>query len=360
MTGVPAHGWEPVEDWLAARHRDLCDGLSRFLDPDAGLRETTMLHAEHTGLLGTLDSSLDTQAGLDAILQPPAATAPPTPPGAPETAAVIAAADPAIRMALRRDPVILAVILSDLIVRALAITNKARTARDLNRDIDHARDVDLARDIARARDLNRAITRVLNNNGNLVCAHDITRDLSNAFDRARDIARGHVRAFDYAGHDLTLTHDIARALDWAFRGGAHLHDIDLINHVYRGVDLLLHITRGRAHAHDLARAYDIARDVAHQTALVVGRTLGVQQVEGLAAALLEGALDDFTHADLAHADLTGRDLTGVRWSYWGTWWPPGTDVDQLRARSREVAHGTGVYVIASPGDTDKALHHARS
>ena len=81
MTGAPAHGQEPVEDWLAARHRDLCDGLSRFLDPDAGLRETTMLRAEHAGLLGALDSSLDTQAGLDAILQPPAAAAPSAPPG---------------------------------------------------------------------------------------------------------------------------------------------------------------------------------------------------------------------------------------------------------------------------------------
>ncbi len=92
----------------------------------------------------------------------------------------------------------------------------------------------------------------------------------------------------------------------------------------------------------------------------MGRALGVQQVEGLAAALLEGALDDFTRADLAHTDLTGRDLTGVRWSDWGTRWPPGTDVNQLQARSREVAPGTGVYVIASPGDNDKALHDALS
>ena len=56
--------------------------------------------------------------------------------------------------------------------------------------------------------------------------------------------------------------------------------------------------------------------------------MAFRQVEGLAAALLEGALDDFTRADLAHADLTGRDLTRralVRLGHQG--WPPGTDVN---------------------------------
>jgi len=41
-------------------------------------------------------------------------------------------------------------------------------------------------------------------------------------------------------------------------------------------------------------------------------------MEGLAAALLGGALDDFTRADLTHIDLSERDLTGMRWSDWGT------------------------------------------
>jgi hypothetical protein len=78
-------------------------------------------------------------------------------------------------------------------------------------------------------------------------------------------------------------------------------------------------------------------------------------LEGLAAALLDGALDDFTHADITHADLAGIDLTGVRWSASGTEWPPGTNVNALRARSREVA--PGIYVIERPG-REKAHHHA--
>ena len=71
--------------------------------------------------------------------------------------------------------------------------------------------------------------------------------------------------------------------------------------------------------------------------------------------MLDGALDDFTYDDLTDVDLTGRDLTGVRWSDNGTTWPPGTDIDALRARSRELGSNTGIYVIVRPGDTGKAI-----
>jgi hypothetical protein len=325
VIGMPFHGQERLERWLTGRHRDLRDGLDQFLDPDAGLREATMLDAEHTTLLGTLDSHLDTRAGLAAIL-PSSAAAPLTPPSPPATPAAIAiaTADPAARMALRRHPIILAAILSDLTVRALTIANETSAARDIARarDIalalarDHARDRDhalaraLALNLARARD--HALARALALNLARALALDLDRALALALDRA--LARD--RALDRA-----LALDLDRALD-------------------------------------LARNLAFARDTAHQTALVVGRALGIGQVEGLAAALLDGALDDFTHADLARADFTGRDLTGVRWSDSGTTWPPGTDVERLRARSREVGHGTGIYVIASPGDSDKAFQYS--
>lgn len=67
MTAAPAHGQKPAGDWLIVGHRALCDGLGQFLDPEAGLCEITVLHAGHANLLGAL-SSLDTQAGLTAIL----------------------------------------------------------------------------------------------------------------------------------------------------------------------------------------------------------------------------------------------------------------------------------------------------
>jgi len=94
----------------------------------------------------------------------------------------------------------------------------------------------------------------------------------------------------------------------------------------------------------------------------VGSALGLSPglspglAAGLATALLEGALDDFTHADLARADLAGRDLTGIRWSEQGTTWPPGTDTDELRARSQEIA--PGIYEIMHPGHGGKGRHHA--
>jgi hypothetical protein len=52
-------------------------------------------------------------------------------------------------------------------------------------------------------------------------------------------------------------------------------------------------------------------------------------------------------------------MVGVRWSVPGispgTRWPPGTDTDRLRARSRKVDGEAGIYVIERPDDSDK-LH----
>jgi hypothetical protein len=335
VTSASLHG-QPLKDWLADRHRDLCESLSQFLAQDAGLRETTMLHAEHADLLGALDSSLDTQVGLAAILSAPVAATSQTPPGLLSVAAAIEAADPAVRVALRRDPVILAVILSDLTVRALVVANETLTGRAL--DLGHA----LACDLALARDLVRALNLDI----------DLGRDLDLGRARARDLDLSGDLA---CGLALDLARGLARALDLALdlaRADGRVLDLG------RALDLARGLARGRGRALGLARALGVALDITDQAVMAVGRALGVQQVEGLATALLEGALDDFTNADLTRVDLSGRNLTGVRWSDWGTRWPPGTDVDWLQARSREVAPDTGIYVIGSRGDSDKSLRHA--
>jgi hypothetical protein len=77
--------------------------------------------------------------------------------------------------------------------------------------------------------------------------------------------------------------------------------------------------------------------------------LNIAQTEGLAEAVLEDAVDDFTNSDLTYATLADADLTGVRWSLPGTIWPPGTDVKALLADSEEVQPGSGVLVFTRRG-----------
>lgn len=362
MTGPSAYGEEPIDRWLADRHHDLHDGLGRFLGPGVGLREA-MLHAEHDGLLGALDCRLNIEAGLTAILQP-SPDPPQLEPSLPDVAAAIAAADPAARMALRRDPVVLAAILSDLLVWTLMIAdNLARNlaigfdrtsvgdlyralvfglARVLGRDLARIRVGDLdvggsfSSDWARASDVDAARARI----------REISRNLND--DDARDFVSAGVRAL---ARDLARA--LAREIDDTLARDLNDADVRALVHALAfkrvGDPAFDRVADPDAVARDLARA----RDLAHRVALVVGRRLGIWHVEGLAAALLDGALDDFTRADLSHADLTDLDLTGVRWSAADTRWPPGTDIDALRARSREVAPGTGIYAIGSPGDGPK-------
>ena len=312
MTGTTPRDPGTVGDWLVTSHLDLLNGLNRHLDPDAGLRDIT-LHADHAGFTSALGPYLDTPAGLAAILPPPPAAAPRSASGLPGTVAAIAAADPAARMALRRSPVTMGVILSDLAVRALTIAEKAH-ARDFARD--------LARDLARASAIDPTHAR------------DIDRASARAIKLYRDLDR-----YPVSPIDPTLVLGIVLDLDGAL--------VFVLDHA-RAID--------PAFYRDVVRDLDRAHALAHQTALIVGDALGLRQLEGLAAALLDGALDDFTNADLAGADLTGRDLTGIRWSDWGTTWPPGTDTDGLRTQSQEIA--PGIYQIVRPGHDDKARHHA--
>jgi hypothetical protein len=73
--------------------------------------------------------------------------------------------------------------------------------------------------------------------------------------------------------------------------------------------------------------------------------LGISETEGLARALQDGYLDDFTSSDLSCARLADTDLTGVRWSPSGTIWPPGTDVKAILNRSESAGPGSGVLVV---------------
>lgn len=105
--------------------------------------------------------------------------------------------------------------------------------------------------------------------------------------------------------------------DLAVRTIVLARDLSRVDDVSRAGDLPFKIARNialdsdRDSALDLDRvlALDRALNLAHHVALMVGRALGIKDVRGLAAALLDGVLDDFTRADLTYVDLRGLDLT---------------------------------------------------
>lgn len=248
------------------------------------------------------------------------------------TGAAIAAIDPAVRMALRRHPLVLAVLLSDLIIQALDLDQAL--ARGLDLDLDYARR--LSHNLIRASD--RA------HNLDLIYARRLADKLARARSLARDLDNGgylhHIPARNRA-YARVLASDLARVLASDLDLAQDLVDLSGSDDLIRSLSTARDLTR----TIDLSLGLDHARSLAHHIALMMGRHLGIKQVEGLATALLNGALDDFTHADLTHVELDERNLIGVRWSVSGTIWPPGTDIDRLRSRSKETPPGTGIYVI---------------
>ena len=143
--------------------------------------------------------------------------------------------------------------------------------------------------------------------------------------------------------DLELAIDLARELPH------ELYELDKA----RGQGPSTDLARGRVLNIDrsvnrvLSLAFERSHALNRVCALGVAGRLGLGSAVGLAQALLDGALDDFTTADLTHALLAEADLTGVRWSLAGTTWPPEIHVKTLLARSREAE--PGVYVVTRRG-----------
>lgn len=120
----------------------------------------------------------------------------------------------------------------------------------------------------------------------------------------------------------------------------------------RGLDPASGLTAPGTTRERISRALDLAckRSRALDRVCVQGAAdrLGILPAEGLAEALLDGAMDDFTNADLTSANLADTDVTGVRWSLSGTTWPSGANVKKLLARSEQAGPG-GVLVITRRG-----------
>jgi hypothetical protein len=259
-------------------------------------------------------------------------------------------------MGVRRQPeVALRAILGDFVVRALEIAaaindgrrgnldrSRIRTlARDLGRDVDRLRK--FARDRRIRLDLTVTRYSVLALTLDQADERYLALNLTGYFDAALDLTGALAH---HLGGQLAagLDSDIGRAL-------ALNRDLDearkRIRNVAEARAMILNIDRSISQTLDLAflRARALDRVCAQDLA---GR-LDISTTEGLADALLDGAMDDFTSADLRYANLAGADLTGVRWSLSGTSWPPEINVKALLARSEQVK--PGVLIVIRRGMT---------
>jgi hypothetical protein len=276
-------------------------------------------------------------------------------------------------MGVRRHPVVLAAILSDFVVRAIEIAAAINQGRRGNLDRAFIRTLarDLGRDLGRAGEyaqvrhlkLDVTVTR----QSGLVLTLDQAREpylaltLIRCCDAVLHLARelGHAIDGTLARHldlrlsftrddDLEPAGELAADLDSDLERALALNRVlgrtrERIVNVNYAREQIPNIDRSFSHALDLA--FERSRALDRVCAQGVAGRLGISPMEGLAEALLDGAMDDFTSADLTHASLAGADLTGVRWSLSGTTWPPEADVKALLARSEKVQTRGDVLVV---------------
>lgn len=282
----------------------------------------------------------------------------------------LCAADAAARMAVRSHPVVPAAILSGLAVRSVEIAALVNSGRygDLNRPLIRAladgleRDLGCARRYALARNLQlgsavshrRVSARVLGQSPR-GWSSTPAQSLARGFAAAADLAGELVEAIDaiLANHlDRRLTfsrdEDLQLALELAGNVGFTLSRIDALDAGLgeRPPPGQVRST-GRTISRALGQAAERARTMDRICVQGLAARLGITTTDGLAQALTDGVLDEFTSADLTCANLAQADLTGVRWSLTGTAWPPGTDIKALLARSE--IHPGDVLVLRHRG-----------
>lgn len=286
-------------------------------------------------------------------------------------------------MGVRRHPVVLAAILSDLVVRTIEIAAAIKRgrrgnldrafirtlARDLGRDLGRAReyaqvrhlkldvtvtpDSILALTLDQAREPYLALTLIRDLDTALRLAHKLSHAIDGTLARYLDLRLNLSRDEDLelvGGLAADLDSDLDRALELNRALGRTRERILNVNYAR---DQILDIDRSISHTLDTA--FQRSRALDRVCAQGVADRLGISTTERLAEALLDGAMDDFTNADLTCARLAGADLTGVRWSLPGTIWPLETDVSALLARSEEVEPGGGVLVVKRRGSARGAI-----
>jgi hypothetical protein len=337
-------------DRLGQEYKILREELQRFLDIGSGLGAVGA-HVGYRDLVCGLGGMLNVEQGLAAILPQKAVSRPESgsSPGGKdhdEMGAVRAAA-PEARLAVRNHPIVVAVVFGDLLARALDLAyGLDRDVQDtLARDLDRSLDRDIQR--ALARDLDRSLGVVLDRDRLRSLATDLRNDLGQARKLAHTNDLGLEDARNRNAHRAAqLAQHLASAL-------AQVLESDRWHDSARRYRMDCYYAREMARARSIVPARDRVRfrSTARRLAKTAFSLLGLQNDNGLAAALLDGALDDFTQADLTSVNLAGIGLIGVRWSETGTRWPPDLDIDELRMISRETPPGSGIYTVTRPEST---------
>jgi hypothetical protein len=294
----------------------------------------------------------------------------PAGPGRDTVPSALCAADAAARMAVRSHPVVPAAILSGLAVRSVEIAALVNVGRygDLNRPLIRALADGLERDLGRAR--RYAVARHLRL-GSAVSHRRVSARVLGQSPRgwsstpAQSVACGFAVAAHLAGElveaidgiladhlDRRLTfsrdEDLEMALELAGNVGSTLSRARALAEGLGERPLPGQVRRtGRTISRALGPAAERVRTMDRVCVQGLAARLGITTTDGLAQALTDGALDDFTSADLTRASLAPADLTGVRWSLTGTAWPPGTDIKALLARSE--IHPGDVLVLRHRG-----------
>lgn len=303
----------------------------------------------------------------------PAGDGSPSPAGSgPDAVAgALRAADARARMGVRRHPVVPAAILSGLAVQAVEIATAINRGLcgDLDRPLIRAladgldRDLDRAGRYAVARNLQlgtaisrgRVPARVLGQARYVPAQYVLAVSLAHNFGAAVGIARELGEAIDailgpYLDLRLTFSrdHDLEQARELADAVGCCLGRAGALAEGLGETPAREQVLRtGRVISRILGQALEYTRAMDRVCAQGLAGRLGITTAQGLAQAVVDGGLDDFTSADLTCASLVDADLTGVHWSLTGTAWPPGTDIGALLARSQ--AQPGGVLVLRHRG-----------
>jgi hypothetical protein len=197
-----------------------------------------------------------------------------------------------------------------------------------------------------------------------------SRSLNTAWEMASTINRG-------PHTPLSGAHGTVTALGRIIKEALGLVDDARTQERERASALVITIDRARDLTRDLKHALDKLRmgilvqiresaraDARSLTRLLAcaldetpGGPYGLEEIHSELGLVLSSSLDDFTDANLTQADLSRTDLTGLYWTLNGTQWPPSLDTQHLLARSDEVFHTSGVYVVTRPPvpDTREAV-----